>query len=192
MNVFVLGVRLPINKTSFETRLAPSTLEQKQLEMFTLYSGVHTVYRVYRFVQLGSNSMPDMHSMTSPWYSGKHKVESVSVLISSEQSPVFQIWNILNTMAHCELDSVVTKFKHLWHAGSKASRKAVDGQASVVLSAGLGNIPPPIHAFGPHGLPPRHYGDQHTIAGKNGDEQLEKMLTKFLPILKKKQRLYRL
>ena len=61
-------------------------------------------------------------------------------------------------MVHCEVNSFVTKFKHLWHAGIKASLRieAVDGQASVVLSAGLGPIPPPHNAYGPHGLPPRH------------------------------------
>ena len=56
-------------------------------------------------------------------------------------------------MAHCEVDSFVTKFKHLWHAGTKASLtiEAVDGQASVKLRAGLGYLPPPVHPLGPHG-----------------------------------------
>ena len=46
-------------------------------------------------------------------------------------------------MAHCEVDSFVAKFKNLWYAGIKASLKieAENGEASVVLSAGLG--PPP-------------------------------------------------
>ena len=35
-------------------------------------------------------------------------------------------------------------------------KSITDGQASVLLSAGLGPIPPPHHACGPHGLPPRH------------------------------------
>ena len=62
-------------------------------------------------------------------------------------------------MAHCEVDSFVSKFKHLWHAGVKASLRieAVNGQASVILSAGLGPIPPPDHPHGHHGLPPRHH-----------------------------------
>ena len=44
-------------------------------------------------------------------------------------------------------------------AGVKASItiKAVDGQTSVVLSAGLGTNPIPIHALGPYGQPPRHH-----------------------------------
>jgi hypothetical protein len=60
-------------------------------------------------------------------------------------------------MAHCEVDSFVSKFKQLWHAGVKASLKieAVNGQASVILSAGLGPIPPPVHSHGHHGRPHR-------------------------------------
>ena len=48
-------------------------------------------------------------------------------------------------MAHCEVDSFVAKFKHLWYAGIKASLKieAENGEASVVLTAGLGPLPPP-------------------------------------------------
>ena len=59
-------------------------------------------------------------------------------------------------MAHCEVDSFVTKFKHLWHAGFKATLtvEAVGGEASVVLTAGLGPIPPPLHV-------PRHHA-QHS------------------------------
>jgi hypothetical protein len=62
-------------------------------------------------------------------------------------------------MAHCEVESFVTKFKHLWHAGIKVSLtiEAVDGQASVTLTAGLGNLPPPLHPHGPHGQPFRHH-----------------------------------
>ena len=49
-------------------------------------------------------------------------------------------------MAHCEVDSFVAKFKHLWYAGIKASLKieAENGEASVVLTAGLGPLPPPL------------------------------------------------
>ena len=52
-------------------------------------------------------------------------------------------------MAHCEVDSFVAKFKYLCHAGFKATLKfeAVDGEASVVFTAGLGSIPPPLHGF---------------------------------------------
>ena len=62
-------------------------------------------------------------------------------------------------MAHYEIDSFVIKFKHLWCAGNKATLKieAVDGQAFVILTAGLGHPPP--HAPGPHvpGQPPRQH-----------------------------------
>jgi hypothetical protein len=34
---------------------------------------------------------------------------------------------------------------------------SVNGQASVILSAGLGPINPPVHPYGHHGLPPRHH-----------------------------------
>ena len=56
-------------------------------------------------------------------------------------------------MAHCEVDSFVAKFKHLWYAGIKATLKieAVDGEASVVLTAGLGPHLPLPHGLGPHG-----------------------------------------
>ena len=48
-------------------------------------------------------------------------------------------------MAFSEIDSFVEKFKHLWHAGIKASLnvESFDGEACVTLQAGLGNIPPP-------------------------------------------------
>ena len=83
---------------------------------------------------------------------------------------------------HCEVDSFVSKFKHLWHAGVKASLtiEAVNGQASVILSAGLGPIPPPVHPHGHHGLPPHHHRGPMPIAGKNDDEQQGKLLTKLL------------
>ena len=47
-------------------------------------------------------------------------------------------------MAHFQVDSFVTKFKHLCHAGFKATLTITssDGEASVVLTAGLGPIPP--------------------------------------------------
>ena len=47
-------------------------------------------------------------------------------------------------MAHFEVDSFVTKFKHLCHAGFKATLTIAssDGEASVVLTVGLGPIPP--------------------------------------------------
>jgi hypothetical protein len=47
-------------------------------------------------------------------------------------------------MAHFEVDSFLTKFKHLCHAGFKATLMITssDGEASVVLTAGLGQIPP--------------------------------------------------
>lgn len=52
-----------------------------------------------------------------------------------------------------ELDSFLGKFKHLWHAGLKASLnlEAENGEASITLKVGLGYIPPP-HSFqGPNG-----------------------------------------
>ena len=57
-------------------------------------------------------------------------------------------------MAHCEVDSFVEKFKHLWHAGIKATLKveAVGGEASITLTTGLGHIPPPPPLVNP--LPP--------------------------------------
>ena len=58
-------------------------------------------------------------------------------------------------MAHCEVQVQVQTSL----AGVKASLtiEAVNGQASVILSAGLGPIPPPVHPHGHHGLPPRHH-----------------------------------
>ena len=46
-------------------------------------------------------------------------------------------------MAHCEIDSFVTKFKHLCHAGYKAmlTVESSDGEVSVTLRTGLGPIP---------------------------------------------------
>ena len=54
-------------------------------------------------------------------------------------------------MAFSEIDSFLGKFKHLWHAGLKASLKieAENGEAFVSLTVGLGHIPPPF-------FPPRH------------------------------------
>ena len=62
-------------------------------------------------------------------------------------------------MAQNEVDSFVTKFKHLWSAGFKATLtiEAVNGEASVVLKSGLGNIKPH-HLLGHHGLPYRPRG----------------------------------
>ena len=54
-------------------------------------------------------------------------------------------------MADCELDSFITKLKHLWHSGFKASLNVdvSDGKAAVNLTADLGFIdPPPISAKG--------------------------------------------
>ena len=50
-------------------------------------------------------------------------------------------------MAFNEIDSFLVKFKHLWHAGVKASLniEAEHGEASVTLKAGLGCIPPPFY-----------------------------------------------
>ena len=61
-------------------------------------------------------------------------------------------------MAHFEVDSFVTKFKYLCHAGFKATLAitASDGEASVVLTASLGPIPPtPLHDVRHHGQPSR-------------------------------------
>ena len=89
-------------------------------------------------------------------------------------------------MAHCEVDSFVTKFKHLWHAGTKASLtiEAVDGQASVKLTAGLGYLPPPVHPLGPHGPHGQPFGqhrgpayqrrqERRKAAGKAADQCVE-------------------
>ena len=45
-------------------------------------------------------------------------------------------------MALEEIDSFVSKFKHLMHVGYKASLKidAQDGQANVILQANVGNV----------------------------------------------------
>ena len=60
-------------------------------------------------------------------------------------------------MAFSEIDSFVEKFKHLWHAGIKASLnvESFDGEACVTLQAGLGNIPPPYRFQSYHPRPPR-------------------------------------
>ena len=60
-------------------------------------------------------------------------------------------------MAFSEIDSFVEKFKHLWHAGIKASLnvESFDGEACVTLQAGLGNIPPPYQFPSYHPRPPR-------------------------------------
>ena len=59
-------------------------------------------------------------------------------------------------MAHNEVDSFVTKFKHLCHAGFRATLtiEAADGEASVVLKSCLGALQAPGH----HGQPPRRRG----------------------------------
>ena len=48
-------------------------------------------------------------------------------------------------MAFSEIDSFLTKFKYLWHAGLKASLnvESENGEASITLKVGLGCIPPP-------------------------------------------------
>ena len=67
-------------------------------------------------------------------------------------------------MAYCEVDSFVTKFKHLWYAGLKATLiiKALDGEATVEITAGLGYLPhptpPPFHV-------PRHHDNFHSNRG---------------------------
>ena len=55
-------------------------------------------------------------------------------------------------MVHSEVDSFVTKFKHLCHAGFRATLtiEAVNGEASVVLKSFLGAL----HAPGHHGQDP--------------------------------------
>ena len=60
-------------------------------------------------------------------------------------------------MAFSEIDSFVEKFKHLWHAGIKASLnvESFDGEACVTLQAGLGNIPPPYQFSSYPPRPPR-------------------------------------
>ena len=59
-------------------------------------------------------------------------------------------------MVHSEVDSFVTKFKHLCHAGFRATLtiEAVNWEASVVLKSFLGAL----HAPGHHGQPPRRRG----------------------------------
>ena len=48
-------------------------------------------------------------------------------------------------MANAEVDSFVTKLKHLWHSGYKASLniEVCDGKASVTLAAEVGYALPP-------------------------------------------------
>ena len=63
-------------------------------------------------------------------------------------------------MAHFEVDSFVTKWKHLCYAGLTATLKitSTDGEASVVLSADLGQIPPSsLHGLRHHGQPAHRY-----------------------------------
>ena len=76
-------------------------------------------------------------------------------------------------MAHYEIDSFVIKFKHLWCAGNKATLKieAVDGQASVILMAGLGH---PLH---PMPLDLMYLVSLLANTGKNVEKQLLKLLT---------------
>ena len=61
-------------------------------------------------------------------------------------------------MTYCEVDSFVTKFKYLCHAGIKATLTvdADNGEAFVTLKAGLGLIPPPFRVFPGHGHHSRH------------------------------------
>ena len=65
-------------------------------------------------------------------------------------------------MTHCEVDSFVTKFKYLCHAGIKATLtvEAENGEASVTLRAGLGPIPPPLLVPG-HGHRRQHRGPSY-------------------------------
>ena len=62
-------------------------------------------------------------------------------------------------MANSEIDSFVTKFKYLCHAGFRASLtlEAVNGEASAVLQSCLGPLHSP-HVPRHHGQPPRHRG----------------------------------
>ena len=62
-------------------------------------------------------------------------------------------------MALMEIDSFLTKFKNLWHAGYKASfdLKSENGKAIVTLTADLGYAPPP-PAYRSPVQPPRHRG----------------------------------
>ena len=62
-------------------------------------------------------------------------------------------------MALMEIDSFLTKFKNLWHAGYKASfdLKSENGKAIVTLTADLGYAPPP-PAFPPPVQLPRQRG----------------------------------
>ena len=62
-------------------------------------------------------------------------------------------------MALMEIDSFLTKFKNLWHAGYKASfnLKSENGKAIVTLTADLGYAPPP-PAYRPPVQRPRHRG----------------------------------
>ena len=67
-------------------------------------------------------------------------------------------------MAHFEIDSFVVKFKHLCHAGIKASLtlEAENGETVVSLKAGLGHLNAPFAVPSPHGyghrLPNRQRG----------------------------------
>ena len=88
---------------------------------------------------------------------------------------MFQIGNILNTMVHCEVNSFVTKFKYLWHAGIKAS--LMDKLLYYIL---LVLVPFLLHIM-PMDLMDSLLaikGAHYIIADNNGDEQLEKLLTK--------------
>ena len=62
-------------------------------------------------------------------------------------------------MAHSEVDSFVTKFKHLCHTGFRATLtiEAENGEASVVLKSGLGPIQP-LNVLRHHGQPSRRRG----------------------------------
>ena len=91
----------------------------------------------------------------------------------------FRYETILGKMAHYEIDSFVIKFKQLWLAGTKATLKieAVDGQASVILTAGLGH-PPPL-APGPHGhdQPPRQHRGPAYLRRQERRKAAVKLLT---------------
>ena len=52
-------------------------------------------------------------------------------------------------MAVSEIDSFVTKFKYLWHAGFQSSLEieSKHGQAVVTLQAEVGVPPPPPHSY---------------------------------------------
>ena len=62
-------------------------------------------------------------------------------------------------MTHCEVDSFLTKFKQLWHAGIKATLivKSTEVGATVELTAGLGAVPRPHHVPGYHSQPSRQH-----------------------------------